>query len=170
MALQRDEAHEPEAGDERLGQASRSEVRVQREDFNVDAEQRRMQARGGDDIGAVASFIGLVRADHGAHALMLESYPGMTERSLQAVTDEACERWPLREVLVVHRIGELRVGERIVLAMVAADHRHAAFAACEFIMDYLKTRAVLWKKELHGIGGRWIGARASDEQASRRWR
>ena len=147
---------------------SRSSVRVQREDFSVEAEHSLMQALPG--VGAIASFVGVVRADDAVESLTVESYPGMTERSLQEVADEACARWDLLDALVVHRIGALDVGERIVLVMVAARRRQEAFAACECIMDYLKTRAVLWKKERAGATERWVRNRAGDLAAARRWR
>ena len=147
---------------------TRLAVRVQREDFSVEAEHSRMQGHG--EVGAIASFVGLVRADGGVDALTVESYPGMTERSLRRVVERACARWELADALVVHRTGELGVGERIVLVMVAAAHRRAAFAACEFIVDYLKTRAVLWKKERALGAERWVEPRAGDADAERRWR
>jgi molybdopterin synthase catalytic subunit len=142
-------------------------VSIQEADFDVGAELAALSA-GDDDAGAVASFVGLVRgADVGA--MTLEHYPGMTEKSLAAIVDDACGRWPLRAVRVIHRVGRLLPGERIVLVAVSSRHRQAAFAACEFIMDYLKTQAPFWKHEETPAGGRWVDARESDDEAARRW-
>ena len=124
------------------------------------------------DVGAVASFIGLVRdVNEGARVagMTLEHYPGMTERSIQAIIDEAKSRWVIFEALVIHRIGELRPQDQIVLVIVTGSHRGDAFAACEFIMDYLKTQAPFWKKEVTPQGERWVEARASDQSAAQRW-
>ena len=142
-------------------------ISVQEADFDVGAELAALSA-GDDDAGAVASFVGLVRGSEVA-AMTLEHYPGMTEKALAAIVDEARGRWPLRAVRVIHRIGRLAPGERIVLVAVSSRHRQAAFAACEFIMDYLKTRAPFWKREETAAGSRWVDARDSDDTAAQRW-
>ncbi len=149
-------------------------VSVQEADFDVGAETAALSA-GRLDVGAVATFVGLVRADKlsGAgsevSAMTLEHYPGMTEKSLEAIVAEAGGRWQLQGVRVIHRVGRLLPGERIVFVGVASAHRGDAFAACEFIMDYLKTRAPFWKKEDTPEGGRWVDAREADESAAARW-
>lgn len=148
-------------------------VRVQREDFNVGEEMRALTA-GRSDIGAVVTFTGLVRDEaegRPVSSMTLEHYPGMTEEELQRVESEACTRWPLQASLIIHRIGELKPGDNIVLVVTASAHRHAAFEAAEFLMDYLKTRAPFWKKEAGPDGaGRWVDARESDDAALERWR
>jgi molybdopterin synthase catalytic subunit len=146
-------------------------VRVQHEDFDVSAEVERLQA-GNSRIGAIACFIGVVRDlnDGDAVAKMtLEHYPGMTEKALEGIVAEARGRWDLYDVLVVHRVGELRPTDPIVLVVVTSAHRGEAFAACEFIMDYLKTEAPFWKKETTPSGARWVDARDSDDAARERW-
>jgi molybdopterin synthase catalytic subunit len=146
-------------------------IRVQAELFDPAAELAGF-ARGRTDIGGVASFIGLVRDEHGGEpvaAMTLEHYPGMTERQLAAIEAEARERWPLLEVLVIHRYGRMLPGEPIVLVATASAHRAAALDACAFLIDWLKTRAPFWKLEESGQGERWVEARASDEAAARRW-
>jgi len=146
-------------------------VRVQREDFDVARELERLRA-GDARIGAIASFVGLVRDVSEAsevRAMTLEHYPGMTEKALAQIVEEARSRWNIVDALIVHRIGELKPGDQIVLAAVAGEHRGEAFAACEFIMDYLKTRAPFWKKEQTPAGERWVEARASDEEKASRW-
>lgn len=123
-------------------------------------------------IGAVVSFVGYVRDFNDGHdvaGLFLEHYPGMTEKALAAIVLEAQGRWPLVGVRVIHRIGELPPGEPIVFVACASAHRQAAFSACEFIMDYLKTRAPFWKKEATPDGPRWVEGRASDQDAAGRW-
>ena len=124
-------------------------------------------------MGAVASFIGLVRDSNDGHAIdgmTLEHYPGMTEAELARVEAEAGNRWPLQASLIVHRVGALNPGDNIVLVVTASAHRQAAFAAAEFLMDYLKTRAPFWKKETRADGAeRWVEARDSDESAAGRW-
>jgi molybdopterin synthase catalytic subunit len=123
-------------------------------------------------VGAVASFLGLVRDINegaGVRTLTLEHYPGMTEKSLQAIVAEACDRWEILDATVIHRIGRLLPTEPIVLVAVASGHRGDAFAACEFIMDYLKTRAPFWKKETTAEGERWVDAREPDDLAAQRW-
>ena len=146
-------------------------IRVQREDFDVGAEIAALRA-GNRRIGAIASFVGTVRElneGQGVAAMTLEHYPGMTERALEAICAQARERWDLYDVLVIHRYGPLEPGDQIVLVVVASAHRGEAFAACEFIMDYLKTRAPFWKKERTSRGDRWVEARDSDTAAAGRW-
>ncbi|NLD69990.1 MAG: molybdopterin synthase catalytic subunit MoaE [Limnobacter sp.] len=146
-------------------------IRVQREDFDVGAEIAALRA-GNRRIGAIASFVGTVRElneGQGVAAMTLEHYPGMTERALEAICAQARERWDLYDVLVIHRYGPLEPGDQIVLVVVASAHRGEAFAACEFVMDYLKTQAPFWKKERTGQGERWVEARASDDEAASRW-
>jgi len=146
-------------------------IRVQREDFDVGAEIAALRA-GNRRIGAIASFVGTVRElneGQGVAAMTLEHHPGMTERALEAICAQARERWDLYDVLVIHRYGPLEPGDQIVLVVVASAHRGEAFAACEFVMDYLKTQAPFWKKERTGQGERWVEARASDDEAASRW-
>ncbi|HVC13193.1 MAG TPA: molybdopterin synthase catalytic subunit MoaE [Burkholderiales bacterium] len=146
-------------------------IAVQREDFDGGAEARAL-ALGNPKVGAVASFVGLVRdLNDGAAvgAMTLEHYPGMTEKAIAAIVEEARGRWEVIDCTVIHRVGELRPGDQIVLVAVASGHRGDAFAACEFIMDYLKTRAPFWKKEQTPEGARWVEARAGDERAAARW-
>jgi len=145
-------------------------VRVQAQDFDCGALQAQLLVAG-HEVGAIAAFTGIVRstAEAPVHKLLLEHYPGMTERSIETIVDEARHRWGLLSVLVVHRVGLLAVGEQIVYVGVAAPHRGAAFDGCEFIMDYLKTRAPFWKKEFTAEGERWVEARASDADAAARW-
>jgi molybdopterin synthase catalytic subunit len=146
---------------------------VQTADFDAGAEIARLSAAR-TDIGAVVSFTGLMRADNQGKAvtgMLLEHYPGMTESELQRVEAEAQRRWPLQASLIVHRVGALQPGDNIVLVVTAAKHRQAAFAAAEFLMDYLKTEAPFWKKEIAADGqAAWVEARASDELAADRWR
>lgn len=147
-------------------------IRVQTNDFDPGEEIARLSA-GRDDIGAVVSFVGLVRGESHGEKLVnmtLEHFPGMTERELDRIADEARARWSLQGVSVVHRIGELKPGERIVLVVTAAVHRRAAFEAAEFLMDYLKTKAPFWKRELRTSGEHWVEARGSDDEAAARWR
>jgi len=144
---------------------------VRSEAFDLGAEVDAMR-RGRTDIGAIASFVGLARdmnEGSGVAAMTLEHYPGMTEKALGRLVDEAKSRWALLDVTVIHRIGRLLPGDPIVLVAVASSHRGEAFAACEFIMDYLKTRAPFWKKEETPAGERWVEARASDDAAAARW-
>ena len=146
-------------------------VLVQREDFDCGAEIDAV-ARGNPKVGAVAAFVGLVRdVNEGAAvaAMTLEHYPGMTEHAIEKIIDEAKARWDVTDCTVVHRFGELAPTDRIVLVVVASSHRGDAFAACEFIMDYLKTRAPFWKKEQTPEGTRWVEARSSDDAAAGRW-
>lgn len=147
-------------------------VRVQAEPFDVGAELGRFAARGGD-VGGVASFVGLVRGEHGGEpvtAMTLEHYPGMTERELGAIEAEARRRWPLIDSLVIHRFGRMRPGEPIVLVATASAHRRAALEACAFLIDWLKTKAPFWKLEEGPGGERWVAARASDDEAAGRWK
>jgi molybdopterin synthase catalytic subunit len=147
-------------------------VRVQTEDFDVGRELAAL--RGNDRaIGAVAAFIGTVRdvnADASVASMTLEHYPGMTEKALAAIVDEAKTRWEIADALVIHRVGALKPSDQIVLVGVTSAHRGDAFAACEFVIDYLKTRAPFWKKEATPDGTRWVEARASDTAAAARWR
>jgi len=152
-------------------------VSVQEADFDVGAETEALAA-GRPEVGAVASFVGYVRADklagesaedQAVSAMTLEHYPGMTEKSLEAIVAEAESRWSLLGVRVIHRFGRLVPGDRIVFVGVAGSHRGEAFAACEFIMDYLKTRAPFWKKEDTPEGGRWVDAREADDVAAEKW-
>lgn len=147
-------------------------VSVQSDPFDVAAEMAALTA-GNRDIGAVVSFTGLVRemTDAGAITDMtLEHYPGMTERALEGIVDEARTRWPLQGVRLIHRHGPMAPGEGIVLVLTASRHRQAAFEAAEFLMDYLKTRAPFWKKEAGPDGGQWVDARDSDDAATARWK
>jgi len=147
-------------------------VRVQVEDFDVAHEIAQLRA-GNAKVGAVAAFIGIVRDLNDAAAvrtLTLEHYPGMTEKALTAIVEEAKQRWDVYDALIVHRVGKLEPTDQIVLAAVSSAHRGDAFAACEFIMDYLKTQAPFWKKEDTPAGERWVEARASDDDAAARWR
>ncbi|HMM47532.1 MAG TPA: molybdopterin synthase catalytic subunit MoaE [Thiobacillaceae bacterium] len=146
-------------------------ITVQEAAFDLGAEIRAIQA-GRSDVGAVASFVGFARDVNdgvGVVAMTLEHYPGMTEKALTALVDEACARWALLDVTLIHRVGRLLPGDPIVLVAVASTHRADAFAACEFIMDALKTRAPFWKKEETPAGDRWVEARASDAAAAARW-
>ncbi|HEY5338773.1 MAG TPA: molybdenum cofactor biosynthesis protein MoaE [Rhizomicrobium sp.] len=142
-------------------------IRIQTEDFDSAAEISALSKL--PNTGAVATFTGLVRPDNGMTALMLEHYPRMTEREIARIADEAAKRWPLLGVTVIHRIGRLVPGEQIVLVAVSASHRAAAFSACEFLMDYLKTRAPFWKQEERGGEPHWVEAKLSDDDAARRW-
>ncbi|MCY3811089.1 MAG: molybdenum cofactor biosynthesis protein MoaE [Gammaproteobacteria bacterium] len=147
-------------------------VRIQREDFDLAAEWAVCRARCGERAGAVVAFGGLVRdrADHDAvRGLYLEHYPGMTERSIEGICAEAASRWRLLDVTVIHRVGDLAPGDQIVLVMVASSHRPDAFAACEFLMDYLKTDAVIWKKERRDGGDAWITATDNDRERRSGW-
>lgn len=146
-------------------------VRVQEADFDTGAELAALRA-GDARVGALASFLGLVRDLNDGESvseMTLEHYPGMTERSLQAICEEAAGRWPLYGLRVIHRIGALQPLDQIVLVVVSCAHRGDAFDACEFVMDYLKTRAPFWKKETTAGGQRWVQARGSDDDAAARW-
>jgi molybdopterin synthase catalytic subunit len=147
------------------------DVRVQAEDFDVGAEIAALR-HGDARVGAVATFVGTVRdvnEGRGVATMTLEHYPGMTEKSLQAIVDEAKQRFDVYRLLVVHRIGELAPTDQIVLVVVTSAHRGEAFDACRFVMDYLKTRAPFWKKEATPQGTRWVEARDSDDEAAQRW-
>jgi molybdopterin synthase catalytic subunit len=150
-------------------------VLIQEADFDVGAELAALQG-GRTDVGAVASFVGLVRGhtrgqanDGDVSALALEHYPGMTERAIEAMIVEAEARFDVLAARVIHRVGRLLPGERIVLVAVASSHRRDAFQACEFLMDYLKTHAPFWKKEATPTGEQWVDAREGDDAALRRW-
>ena len=142
-------------------------VRIQREDFDVAAEIARL-TRGRSDIGAVATFTGICR-DDGIKAMTLEHYPAMAESEIARHVEQAEKRWPLLGVTVIHRYGRLTPGENIVLAVTASSHREAAFAAAEFLMDYLKMRAPFWKKEERADSAGWVEARQIDAAAAERW-
>lgn len=160
------------------------DVRVQEGDFDVGAEYAALSRRLPPHSGAVASFVGLVRDLAPAEpekpmgeavaarvrGLHLEHYPGMTERSIEAISEHAGQHWPLLDVVVIHRVGELPPQARIVFVQVASSHRAAAFAACEFIMDYLKTDAVFWKREDSDRGSRWVEATADDRSRVSGWK
>lgn len=143
---------------------------VTERDFDPGAEIAHLSAGAGES-GAVASFVGLVRgAPDGVRAMTLEHYPGMTERQIAGIIEEARGRWHLDRVSVIHRVGRLLPGERIVFTGVAGRHRAEAFAACEFLIDWLKTRAPFWKLEETADGERWVEARAEDDLRAERWR
>ncbi|KUF11310.1 molybdenum cofactor biosynthesis protein MoaE [Pseudoponticoccus marisrubri] len=142
---------------------------VQQAPFDFGAEADRFAA-GRTDLGAVVTFTGVVRdADGDLQRMEIEHYPGMTEKALEAIAQEAATRWSLGEVLVIHRHGPLQAGERIMMVATAARHRKAAFEAADFLMDYLKSRAPFWKKEHGADGAGWVAARDEDEAALRRW-
>jgi len=144
-------------------------IQVQTSDFDVGAEQQEFSD---PSIGAVVAFTGLVRefSEHPeVQALTLEHYPGMTEKSLFAITEQARQRWPLQQIRIIHRIGRLAVGEQIVYVGVSSAHREAAFEGCRFIMDYLKTDAPFWKQEHTRTGDVWVDAREKDQQARQAW-
>lgn len=150
----------------------RSQVRIQREDFDLAAEWAACRERCAGAAGAIVTFGGLVRdraADDEVRALYLEHYPGMTEASIERIIGQAASRWRLEDVLVVHRVGELAPQAQIVLVLVASGHRPDAFAAAEFLMDYLKTEAVFWKKERRRHGDVWIAATADDRARREGW-
>ncbi len=146
-------------------------IRVQRADFDVAAEIARL-TDGRGDIGAVVTFTGLCRDEQGTlNALEIEHYPGMAERQIASVVEQALERWPLTGITAVHRFGRIETGENIVLVVTASAHRQAAFDAAAFVMDFLKTKAPFWKKE-HGradVEGKWVAAARADEESSKKW-
>ncbi|SEN19990.1 molybdenum cofactor biosynthesis protein MoaE [Palleronia pelagia] len=144
------------------------DIRVQAEPFDAGAELNRFAARRGDS-GAVVTFSGLVRDDGGLRHMEIEHYPGMTAKALTEIAERAQARWDLRDVLVIHRHGKLRPGEQIMMVATAGAHRAAAFAAADFLMDYLKSRAPFWKKEVTGDGAEWVAAKDTDEAALDRW-
>ncbi len=146
-------------------------IRLQREAFDAAAEAAKL-TRGRTDIGAVVAFTGVCRADEGGEpiaALTIEHYPGMAEAEIARHVEEACARWPLLGVTVIHRYGRLTPGEVIVLVVTASSHRQAAFSAAEFLMDYLKTRAPFWKQVESLSGKAWVEAKAADDVAAERW-
>lgn len=148
-------------------------VSIQAQDFDLSAEVAALR-QGDGGVGAVASFVGTVRDRHGGgagevSAMELEHYPGMTEKAIEAMIDEALRRFDIRAARVVHRVGPLQPGDQIVLVAVTSAHRGAAFQACEFLMDYLKTQAPFWKKETTPEGARWVDARVADDAALARW-
>jgi molybdopterin synthase catalytic subunit len=146
-------------------------ISVQIEDFDAGAELAQMRL-GHPEVGALVSFVGQVRdLNDGAivSSMHLEHYPGMTEKALTGIVNQAMQRWALADALVIHRYGDLKPMDQIVLVVVASAHRQSAFAACEFIMDYLKTEAPFWKKESTPEGERWVDAKAVDEAAKHRW-
>ena len=146
-------------------------VRIQEADFDLGSELAALRA-GDARVGALASFVGLVRDINDGSSvseMTLEHYPGMTEKALEEIVCEAKSRWEIYDSLVIHRVGPLRPCDQIVLVAVTSAHRGEAFAACEFIMDYLKTRAPFWKREATPEGARWVDARESDDSAATRW-
>ena len=145
-------------------------IKVQEEDFDI-AEVNRQLCAGRSDIGAIASFIGLVRdlPQNRLRKMTLEHYPGMTEKSLAKIVETAQQRWEILDCAIIHRVGELKPADQIVLVSVVSAHRKAAFAACAFIMDYLKTDAPFWKKESGEQGENWVEAKNSDNQAREKW-
>lgn len=153
------------------GAAGRTDIRVQAADFDLSRELAALRADDGR-VGAVVSFVGTVRDLNEGSAVSemeLEHYPGMTEKALEDIVAQARARWPLFGVLLIHRVGPLAPLDQIVLVACSSAHRGEAFAACEFIMDYLKTDAPFWKKEQTLDGARWVDARASDDSAKRKW-
>ncbi|MEM6709942.1 MAG: molybdenum cofactor biosynthesis protein MoaE [Pseudomonadota bacterium] len=165
------------------------DIRIQTADFDLRVELDRIRTALPGQIGAVASFVGLVRdqrppvdhaalgvdpsaADPGTDAideLLLEHYPGMTERSMLAMAESAAERWALKSITAVHRVGSLKPSDQIVLVVVASSHRPEAFAACEYLMDYLKTDAIIWKRERTRRGTRWLEPTSSDRDRREKW-
>ncbi len=150
-------------------------VAIQADDFSVDAENNHLLQQS-NNIGAIANFVGIVRVNNNHNneqltiaSMQLEHYPGMTEKSILRVLHDAEQRWQLAAARVIHRIGKLHPGERIVYVGVASEHRHTAFDACAYIMDYLKLQAPFWKKEITATGARWVDARESDSMAAQRW-
>ena len=146
-------------------------IKVQQEDFDIGAEISRMTANN-TSIGGLACFVGLVRdvaGDAKITSMTLEHYPGMTERQLERLEAEARQRWPLQDVLIVHRYGTLLPGDRIVLVVTASAHREASLQSCEFLIDWLKTKAPFWKLEDTQSGARWVAARKEDDKAADRW-
>jgi molybdopterin synthase catalytic subunit len=146
-------------------------IRVQTEDFDIGAEISRMTA-GKTEIGGLASFVGLVRdyaGDEKISSMTLEHYPGMTEKQLSRLEDEARERWDLQDVLIIHRYGTLNPGDRIVLVATASAHREASLESCQFLIDWLKTKAPFWKLEDRESGAKWVESRAEDTVAADKW-
>lgn len=150
---------------------NRQTIRVQEEDFDLGDELHRMRTVC-DGIGAIASFVGIVRDfndDQDVSSMTLEHYPAMTYKALEHIVDEARARWEIIDITIIHRFGTLCPSDQIVTVAVASGHRRDAFASCEFVMDYLKTQAPFWKKEVVGEHTRWVEARATDDEAARRW-
>jgi molybdopterin synthase catalytic subunit len=146
-------------------------VRIQTEDFDLSLELKKLRA-GDARVGAVAAFVGTVRDRNDGSdvaAMTLEHYPGMTEKSLEEIIEKAKARWDIYDVLIIHRVGPLQIEDQIVLTAVTSAHRGEAFAACEYVMDYLKTLAPFWKKEETPEGARWVDARLSDDEALKKW-
>ncbi len=146
-------------------------ISVQQDDFNVDQVIANL-TNSRRDIGAVVTFSGLVRDRSSTNdliALELEHYPGMTEKALTDIADQAMQRWPIDDLAVIHRIGRLQPSDNIVLVVVLSAHRRAAFEACDFLMDYLKTRAPFWKKEITASGEAWVASKQSDSEDAARW-
>ena len=146
-------------------------VRIQTEDFDLSQEVKQLRA-GDARVGAVATFVGTVRDRNDGSdiaAMTLEHYPGMTEKSLEEIIEKAKARWDIFDVLIIHRVGPLNIEDQIVLTAVTSAHRGEAFAACEYVMDYLKTLAPFWKKEETPEGARWVDARLSDDEALKKW-
>lgn len=147
------------------------DIRVQAEPFDIAAEQEDLYL-GRPQVGALVTFVGLMRdmnAGDRVDKMTLEHYPGMTEKALTSIAEEAAGRWDLRGIRILHRVGELRPQDPIVLVAVTSAHRGDAFRACELLIDYLKTRAPFWKKETTGDGERWVDARTTDDEAAGRW-
>ena len=147
-------------------------IRIQEADFSIDEEYQRIRKAHPTQNGAICTFSGLVREfgdKAGVTGMFLEHYPGMTEQSLQLIIDQAASRWELNDVTVIHRVGQLTLSEQIVFVGVGSAHRADAFAACEFIMDYLKTDAPFWKKECHDQGSEWVEAKESDQTRAKKW-
>ncbi len=145
-------------------------IRVQQNDFIVADEYQKLATDNQD--GAVVTFVGKVRDFNeglGVQGLSLEHYPGMTEKVLSNLETEARGQWPLNKVTIIHRVGDLTLGEQIVFIGVSSPHRKAAFAACEFLIDFLKTKAPFWKKELTSAGSKWLDAKASDDEVAQQW-
>lgn len=146
-------------------------ISIQTDDFNIQEETEYFR-RQGNSTGAIVTFSGLVRDFYGdikVSSLLLEHYPGMTEKSLEQIVEQASSRWPILDTTIIHRVGELKAGDQIVFVAVSSEHRHAAFNACEFIMDYLKTQAPFWKKTREENGEHWVEAQESDFQAADKW-
>jgi molybdopterin synthase catalytic subunit len=146
-------------------------VKVQSDDFDV-AQVLADLRNNKPQVGAIVSFVGLVRDINDGDdvsTLTLEHYPEMTEKALQGIVDEAKQRWDVMDAVVIHRVGTLLPTDQIVLVAISSAHRQAAFSACEFMMDYLKTQAPFWKKETNSEGSRWVEARTSDDEAQARW-
>ncbi len=147
-------------------------ISVQQEDFDVAAVSKKLTANR-NDIGAVVTFSGMVRdqsSDQNLIALELEHYPGMTEKALEEIANSAMKRWDIEDLAIIHRIGKLKPAENIVMVVVISAHRKEAFNACEFLMDYLKTQAPFWKKEITRQGEEWIEFKQSDQQAADNWK